>query len=106
MIFDNIKNFKNGWFIGNFEPSLFKNENFEISVQFHEKGFVGVKHYHAKSTEFNLVLNGKVIICGKELKKGDIFVFLPNEISESLFLEDTEILVVRTPSDPSDKYIL
>jgi quercetin dioxygenase-like cupin family protein len=105
MIYDNIKNFKNGWLLGNFEPSLFKNENFEVSVQFHPKGFVGIKHYHAKSTEYNLVLNGKVNICGKLLNKGDIFVFLPNEISESNFLEDTEILVIRTPSDPTDKYI-
>ena len=40
-----------------------------------------------------------------KLEKGDIFVFLPNEISESNFLENTEILVIRTPSDPSDKYI-
>jgi quercetin dioxygenase-like cupin family protein len=105
MKIEKIKNFKNGWFIGNFEPSLFKTENFEVSVQFHAKGFIGVKHYHKKSTEYNLILKGKINICGNELSKGDIFIFSPNEISESFFMEDTEILVVKNFSDPSDKYL-
>jgi len=105
MTFDNIKNFKNGWFIGNFEPSLLKTENFEVAMQFHPKGFIGQKHYHKISTEYNLVVSGKVNICGREMKSGEIFVFLPNEVSESEFLEDTTLIIVRTPSVPTDKYI-
>jgi quercetin dioxygenase-like cupin family protein len=106
MIFDRIENFKNGWFIGDFSPSLLKTKSFEVASQTHTKGFVGVSHYHKKSTEYNLVVSGKVKICGKEMVKGDIFVFLPDEISTSEFIEDTTIIVVRTPSDPTDKHII
>ena len=106
MKFDNIKNFKNSWFIGDFEPSLLRTKNFEISIQFHPKGFMGQKHYHSQSTEYNVVIKGKLKICGKEVSDGDVFIFQPFEISESEFLEDTIILVVRCPSCPSDKVIV
>jgi quercetin dioxygenase-like cupin family protein len=101
-----LRGFKNGWFIGNFDPSLLKTEAFEVAVQTHKKGFIGQKHYHSKSTEYNVVLDGKVNINGSIKEKGDIFVFLANQISESEFLEDTQILVVRTPSAPEDKVII
>ena len=106
MIISNIKNFKNGWMIGNFEPSLLKTQNFEVGVHVYLKNFRGDKHYHTISTEFNYIINGEVIINGNTLSTGDIFVLEPNEISESAFLEDTTILVVRNFSDPQDKYIV
>ena len=106
MIFDNIKNFKNGWIIGNFVPSLLKTQHFEVSIQFHPKGFVGQKHFHKRSIEYNYVASGKMKICDKEVKTGDIFVFAPGEISESEFLEDTTLVIVRSPSDPTDKYLV
>lgn len=106
MKIQNIKEFKKGWFIGDFEPSLLKTKEFEVSVQFHPKGFVGEKHLHKKTTEYNLILDGSVKIGGFILIAGQIFTFEPNEISESEFLEDTRILVVRTPSIPTDKYIV
>jgi hypothetical protein len=106
MIIDNIKNFKNGWVIGNFEPCLLKTNDFEVSIQHHKKGFIGQKHFHKESVEYNVITTGKVNICGKELMSGDIFIFDKNEISESYFLEDTTIVVIRTPSIPTDKYVV
>lgn len=103
---ERIENFKKGWFIGNFEPSLLNSRDFEVALQFHPKGFVGEKHYHARSIEYNLIVKGKVNICGEEMNKGDIFIFYPNQISESIFLEDTEIVVIRTPSAQNDKIII
>lgn len=106
MIVQNIGNFKNGWFIGDFEPSLLKTKNFEVSIQFHPKGFVGKKHYHKLYTEYNLIISGKMKIENKELTKGDIFVYLPDEISNCEFLEDTTLVIVRDGSDPKDKYYI
>lgn len=106
MTFDKLPNFKNGWLIGNFDPSLLKTKDFEIAIQTHRKGFIGQKHYHSRSTEYNVVVDGKMNICGKEIKAGDVFVFYPNEISESEFLEDTTLVIIRTPSDPTDKYLI
>ena len=38
MIVDNIENFKGGWFVGDFKPSLFKNPFFEVAHHKHTKG--------------------------------------------------------------------
>ena len=101
-----IENYTNGWFIGNFKPTLLDSTQFEVAVQKHHCGFVGEIHYHTRSTEYNLVLNGRVRINRQEMVAGDIFVFAPMELSQSEFLEDTTILVVRTPSEPHDKVLL
>ncbi|GIR20236.1 hypothetical protein CM15mP35_04970 [bacterium] len=37
MIISNIGEYKNGWFIGDFEPSIFKNTFFEIAHHKHKK---------------------------------------------------------------------
>ena len=106
MTISNIDNFKNGWFIGNFDPSLLKTKNFEVAVQFHPKGFIGLRHFHKRSTEYNYIVKGKMKLSGIEVSSGDIFIFHPNEISEAEFLKDTTLIIIRTPSDPTDKYLI
>ena len=43
-------------------------------------------------------------ICDEELTSGDIFIIYPGEISDPVFLEDCEIICVKSPSVPGDKY--
>lgn len=104
MLFANIKSYKNGWFIGNFEPTLFLTKDFEVAHHSYKKGFVGEPHIHKISTEYNYILSGKLIVSNKELSIGDIFIYEPGEISNVVFLEDTELIIIKTPSIPSDKY--
>ena len=35
---NNIKNMTRGWFIGNFEPSVYKTKDFEVGYLTHNKG--------------------------------------------------------------------
>jgi hypothetical protein len=35
---------------------------------------------------------------------GDIFIIEPNQIARPVFYEDCQILCVKTPSVPGDKY--
>lgn len=93
-----------GWFIGNFEPSIYKTEKFEVGYLTHKKGEVWKAHYHAICTEFNFLIRGKMIIQGKELNSGDLFIFEPGDVADPVFLEDCELIVVKTPSIPNDKY--
>ena len=44
------------------------------------------------------------MVSGKHLKAGDMWIYEPNEVSDVEFLEDSELIVVRWPSIPSDKY--
>ena len=107
-----IDNFTNGWFIGDFEPSLFKNPFFEVAHQHHPKGKIGDKHFHKLTTEVTYIVTGSIKIndlaLNRErfLKAGNMFTFFPNEVSDVEFLEDSDLIVVRWPSIPTDKYMV
>ena len=107
-----IKDFTNGWFIGDFEPSLFKNPFFEVAHQHHPKGKIGDKHLHKLTTEVTYIVKGSMIIKDKRLRRdrtlstGNMFTFFPNEVSDVEFLEDSDLIVVRWPSIPTDKYMV
>lgn len=98
MKIDRIENMKGGWFVGNFEPSAYSTDKFEVSYKFHPKGEVWDTHYHTEVTEINYVVRGKMLLQNKELIQGDIFTLYPFEIADPVFLEDCEIVCVKTPS--------
>jgi len=100
----NLTEFWRGWFIGNFEPSILKTDQFEVGVLTHAKDEVWPKHYHAKHTEYNLLLKGKMLICGEIINEGEFFTIFPNEVADPVFLEDCTVLCIKTPSVPGDKH--
>jgi len=104
MKIDKIKDFQGGWFIGNFEPSIYKTNLFEVCYKQHFKNEKWPKHYHKKATEINYLINGSMTIQGIQLNKGDIFTIYPNEIADPIFLEDCELIVIKMPSIKDDKY--
>jgi quercetin dioxygenase-like cupin family protein len=104
MIKHNIKDFYKGWFIGNFDPSLHKTEDFEVGLLTREKGLDETPHYHAIGTEYNMLVSGSMTLNETELFPGDIFIIEPNEVVYPVFHEDCQILCVKTPSIPGDKY--
>jgi quercetin dioxygenase-like cupin family protein len=104
MIKRNIDEFYRGWFIGNFEPSLLKTDQFEVSILKHAQGEHWPKHYHAIATEYNVLLKGSMKINGELMTEGDVFVIEPGEAAEPEFLEDCTLVCVKTPSLPGDKY--
>jgi quercetin dioxygenase-like cupin family protein len=104
MIITKIKDYVRGWFIGNFEPSLLKTDQFEVGLLTHKEGEEWAAHYHKESVEYNVLVSGKMIVQGKELNSGDVFVFNKGEIADPVFLEDCTLVVVKVPSIPSDKF--
>jgi len=101
-----MKDMKDGWFIGNFEPSAFKTEQFEVCYKYHNKGEKWDVHFHKEGTEINYLVKGRMTIQNIELSEGDIFVLKPCEIADPIFLEDCTVLIIKTPSLPGDKYII
>ena len=93
-----------GWFVGNFDPSVYKTKDFEVGILFHPKGQKWPKHYHREAVEINVLITGKMIINGNILSSGNIFLIEKNEIADPEFLEDCTIVCVKTPSIPGDKY--
>ena len=104
MIKKRIDDFKGGWFIGSFEPTLLKTDVFEVAYKMHRKDELWPKHYHAIATEYNCLVLGSMTVNGETINQGDVFVIYPGEISEPKFLEDCHIMVVKTPSLIGDKY--
>lgn len=95
-----------GWYAGNFEPVAYKTEDFEICYKKHFKGEIWPKHFHQEADEINYLRSGRMIIQGKELVDGDIFILRKNEVADPIFLEDCEVFIVKTSSVPGDKFIL
>lgn len=99
-----IVDYVRGWFIGDFEPTILRTKDFEVGVLTHPKGEQWPPHYHKESVEYNVLISGKMVVQGKELNSGDVFVFEKGEIADPVFLEDCTVVCVKVPSIPSDKF--
>lgn len=95
-----------GWFVGNFSPTAYSTEKFEVCYKKHHKDEKWDTHYHKIGTEINYLIRGKMQIQDTILQTGDIFILYPYEIADPIFLEDCELVIVKTPSDSNDKYII
>jgi quercetin dioxygenase-like cupin family protein len=103
----NLNEMVNGWFVGAFEPSILKSNQFEIAVKSYSKGDYEQKHYHKEAKEITVIVSGEVKMNGQEYKEGDIIVIFPNEITDFLALTDCKTAVVKTPSTTkADKYLV
>ena len=101
-----LKNYLRGWIIGNFEPTIFKTDDFEIGVKEYKKGDKEAAHVHKIAQEITVVVSGKFKMNNSILEKGDIVQLAPNEIADFTCLEDGFTTVVKMPSVKGDKYII
>ena len=102
----NINDMKGGWFIGDFSPSVFKNPFFEVAHHAHQAGYITPRHTHKLAQELTYIVRGRLKVSGKELKEGDMFLYEPNDIADVEVIEDVDLVVVKWPSIPSDKYLV
>lgn len=100
-----LKSFTGGWFVGNFEPSLYKNEQVEVSVKSYTAGSVEKAHYHAIATELTLIVKGEAKFNDITVKAGNIMKILPGEVVKFSAISDVDTVVVKYPSVINDKYI-
>lgn len=99
-----LTDFFRGWIIGDFEPSVLRTKEFEVGLVSHKKDEFWPNHVHKISTEFNVLVSGKMSINNIVIEPKTIFIIKPGEASKAIFLEDCEVLVIKTPSIPNDKY--
>jgi hypothetical protein len=101
---EQLKNFWNGWIIGDFLPSIARTTEVEVSIMRHKKDAVIPLHFHAQAIEYNVLITGSMIVNGETLGPDDIFTFEKCEVSECVVLEDTTLVVVKLPSVRGDKH--
>lgn len=100
-----LNEFTKGWFIGNFKPTLFNTDDFEIAIKNYKSGDYEESHYHKISTEFTVIVEGTVLMNNIEYTKNDIITINPNESTDFKCLTDVTTVVVKIPCSKDDKYI-
>lgn len=105
MEISNLENMVRGWFVGGFEPTLFKTTDVEVAVQKFAAGDYEAAHCHRIATEITVIVSGRAMMAGKEVKAGDIIKISPGEYTDFEALEDTVTTVVKLPGALNDKYL-
>ena len=105
LIKSNLKEMKLGWFVGNFEPSLYKTNDVEVAVKNYKKGDSEERHFHKIATEITVIVSGKVRMNDLILEKGDILIIPHFQDTDFEVLEDTITTVTKLPGANNDKYI-
>jgi hypothetical protein len=94
-----------GWFIGDFDRAAHRTKDFEVTYQKCPRSQTP-SHTHKLAYEITLVISGRQICNGQMFAAGDICILEPGEISQIEYLEETELVTIKTPSIPSDKHFL
>lgn len=93
-----------GWFVGDFEPTLYRTDTTEVAVKKYAAGDKEEAHYHRIATELTLIISGEVAMNGKRYSAGDIVLMEPGESTDFEALTETVNVVVKVPSARNDKY--
>jgi len=94
-----------GWFLGDFSGSVLPTKDFEVCYQKNPRSQTA-SHIHKVAHEITLVISGRQICNGQMFEAGDICVLEPGDISQIEYLEETEVVTIKVPSVPGDKYLL
>ena len=103
---EKLNNMTKGWFIGNFDPSLYKTNDVEVAVKSYKAGNHEDKHYHKIATEYTVIIDGEVEMNGVRYKKNDIIVMEPGDATDFKAITDSINVVVKIPGANNDKYLV
>jgi hypothetical protein len=101
----NLRDFKNGWYVGDFEPSIYKSGEFEASVKFFLPGQSEPSHKQKIATEITVVISGCIKINNTIFRSGEIIVITAGEFADFFCIEESALAVIKFPSLPSDKVL-
>ncbi len=100
----NLKDMTKGWFVGNFNPSVLKTNDFESAIKCYKKGDFEKRHHHKIATEITVVIAGKIKMNETQYEKNDIVIVKANESVEFQCIEDAITVVIKYPGANNDKY--
>ena len=97
------KDYQGGWFIGDFEPSIWRTSAYEVGYKHHVAGEPWAAHYHEHMDEITFLLEGTMQMQGQTLTGPVIFLLERGEIADPEFVTDCKVFVIKAPSVPGDK---
>jgi hypothetical protein len=95
----------NGWFVGNFHPTILSTNDVEVAVKKYKKNDCEVSHFHKIATEITVIIEGEVEMNGVKYSAGDIIKIEPDQVTDFKALQNTTTVVVKHPGANNDKYI-
>ena len=101
-----LKDMTKGWFVGDFEPTLYKTKECEVAVKTYKAGDHEKKHYHKVATELTVIVSGIVEMNGIRYEEGDIIIEEPGDITDFTAITDVINTVVKLPCAAGDKYLV
>ena len=100
-----LSDMKGGWFVGNFEPTLYRTNDVEAAIKSYKAGAYEYSHYHKLATEITVIISGKVKMNGAEYNEGDIIIIEPGEATDFFAVTDSVNAVIKIPGANNDKYL-
>ena len=94
-----------GWFVGCFPEAAYQSDHTEVCYKIEPAGLIEA-HKHSRCTEIMLIVKGKAKCQGKTFSDGDIFILEPGELNDTEYLEETEVVFVKTPAGGNDKVLV
>ncbi|MBR3516852.1 MAG: hypothetical protein IKO10_11110 [Lachnospiraceae bacterium] len=91
-----------GFFVGDFEPTVFRTNAVEMAIKQIAKGTLDGGYYREIDTEIINVLSGEVECNGEHFQKGDILLFTQGEMISIFALEDSNVLISKLPGTKGD----
>ena len=101
-----LSDFTKGWVVGDFEPSIIRTKEVEVSVRFYDEGYTEPAHVHKVATEITIIHDGVYDMNGTMLKRGDVMVLNPGDPTAFKCIEAGSNTVIKMPSVIGDKYLV
>lgn len=100
-----LENMVKGWFVGNFDPVIYRTKDVEAAVKRYRQGDYEESHYHKIATEITVVISGEVEMNGIRYKENDIIVMEPGDVTDFKAVTDVVNVVLKIPGANDDKYL-
>lgn len=101
----NLNDFKGGWIVGDFIPTLIKTNNFEVAIKRYKANDFEPSHLHKISDEITIIVSGTVKMNNIIYQPNDVIFIKKNEFTDFKSLTDSTTCVIKVPSVIGDKHI-
>lgn len=107
----NLNDFTGGYIVGRFSPCLPVDTIKEVGFKKYKAGDSNPSHVHYKSIEYTIINKGiGVFIINNNdfihVADGDIITIFPGTYASFKAITDCSVTILRTESNPDDKYLL
>lgn len=102
---EELINFKKGWFVGHFCPTIYDTSTCECAIKKYKKGEKEECHYHMVATEITVIVSGYARMFGQVFGPGSVISIEPGEATAFEALSDVVTSVVKVPCVANDKFL-